>query len=190
MSHPIRHGLGIVAVGAAAATAGYLGLVTGSCPADLRVGRRTRRLGPQFVDIAGPRDVVFDVIAAPYLGRTPRAMAGKLSVLERGSDMVLAAHYTPVHRWLRATTVETVRFSRPQRIDFRLVRGPVPHVVESFLLDERDRVTTLTYEGELGADLWRLGEWWAGLVAERWERAVAETLQSVKAEAERRAAAR
>jgi hypothetical protein len=41
---------------------------------------------------------VFDVIAALYLGRTPRAMSGKLKVLQRGTGMVLAEHYTPVHQ--------------------------------------------------------------------------------------------
>lgn len=54
------------------------------------------RLGPQPVDIAAPREAVFDVIAQPYLGRTTRAMREKVRVLERGSDMVLAAHFTPV----------------------------------------------------------------------------------------------
>jgi len=64
------------------------------------------------------------VIAAPYLGRTPRAMAGKLRVLERGTDMVLAEHYNPVHGGrLTATMVETVTFDRPRRVVFRLVRG-------------------------------------------------------------------
>jgi len=33
--------------------------------------------------------------------------------------------------------VETVRFTRPGRVDFRLVRGPVPHVVEAFVLTEQ-----------------------------------------------------
>jgi hypothetical protein len=46
--------------------------------------------------MAAPRELVFDVIAEPYLGQTPRALAGKLRVLERGSDMVLAAHFTPL----------------------------------------------------------------------------------------------
>ena len=36
-------------------------------------------------------------------------------MLERGSDMVLAAHRTPVSRRLVATTMETVRFTRPER---------------------------------------------------------------------------
>jgi hypothetical protein len=38
--------------------------------------------------------------------------------------MVLAAHFTPITFGV-ATTVETVRFERPERVDFRVVRGPV-----------------------------------------------------------------
>ncbi|MDI3406231.1 SRPBCC family protein [Streptomyces cavernicola] len=168
--------------------AGYLGLVTGAVPVDVGVGRRTRPLGPQSVDIDAPRETVFDVVAGPYLGRTPRTMREKLSVLERGSDLVLAEHFTPIAGGrLRAVTVETVRFTRPERIDFRLVRGPVPHVTESFVLADAGAGTRLVYEGELGTDLWRLGQWWGGAVAARWEAAVADALASVRAEAERRA---
>jgi hypothetical protein len=45
---------------------------------DIGIGRRIRPLGPIARDIAAPPEVVFDVIAAPYLGRTPRAMRDKL----------------------------------------------------------------------------------------------------------------
>ncbi|MGW7363534.1 SRPBCC family protein [Streptomyces sp. NPDC054841] len=166
---------------------GYAGLISGALPIDLGVGRRVRPLGPQTVDIAAPRDVVFDVIAQPYLGRATRAMREKVQVLERGSDMVLAAHSTPLGRGLTAVTVETVRFTRPARIDFRLVRGPVPHVVEAFTLTEQAAGTRLVYEGELGTDLWRAGAWWGEKVAAQWERTVASSLASVKEEAERRA---
>ncbi|GAA3783977.1 SRPBCC family protein [Streptomyces chiangmaiensis] len=169
--------------------AGYLGLVTGAVPVDVGVGRRSRALGPQAVDIAAPPETVFDVVARPYLGRTPRAMREKLHVLERGSDLVLAEHFTPIAGGrLRAVTVETVRFTRPERIDFRLVRGPVPHVTESFVLSGTAAGTRLVYEGQLGTDLWRLGQWWGGAVAARWEAAVAASLASVKAETERRSA--
>ncbi|MBA2559210.1 MAG: hypothetical protein H0V07_04865 [Propionibacteriales bacterium] len=101
--------------------------------------------------------------------------------------MVLAAHYTPIRGRFRATTIETVRFSRPERVDFRLVRGPVPHVVETFRLHERGDATLLEYEGELGTDLWGLGRSWGDLVAARWQAVVAESFAAVKAEAERRA---
>ena len=166
---------------------GYLGVVTGALAIDLGVGRRTRALGPQTVEIDAPREQVFDVIAAGYLARQPKAAAGKIRVLERGADMVLAAHRTPVRGRLVATTVETVRFTRPERVDFRLVRGPVPHVVEWFTLTATDIGTTLDYGGELGTDQWRIGQLWGDLVADRWDRAVAASLAAIKAEAERRA---
>ncbi|WP_328876135.1 SRPBCC family protein [Streptomyces sp. NBC_00287] len=178
----------VTAVGTGVA-AGYLGLVTGAVPLDLGVGRRTRPLGPRSVDIAAPRETVFDVIAQPYLGRATRAMREKVTVLEQGSDMVLAAHRTPVAGGrLTATTVETVRFVRPERVDFRLVRGPVPAVTETFELTEEQAGTRLVYRGKLGTDLWALGQWWGGAVAPRWEATVAATLTAVKEEAERRAA--
>lgn len=175
--------LGTAGVGAA----GYVGLITGALPIDLNVGRRSRTLGPQTFDIAAPRDVVFDMIAQPYLGRATRAMREKIHVLERGTDMVLATHYTPVYERLTARTVETVRFTRPERIDFRLTRGPVPHVVEDFVLTERDSGTRLVYRGEMGTDLWGLGERWGALVARSWEKTVASSLAGIQAEAERRA---
>jgi hypothetical protein len=181
---------GLVAVGAAGcAAAGYLGLVTGAVALDVGAGRRTRPLRQQTLDIAAPREVVFDVIVQPYLGRSTRAMREKVAVLERGSDMVLAAHHTPVAGGrLTATTVETVKFTRPERVDFRLVRGPVPAVTEAFQLLEHGRGTRLQYTGDLGTDLWALGQWWGNAVAPRWEATVAASLSAVKQEAERRAA--
>jgi hypothetical protein len=166
----------------------YLGLVTGAAPVDVGIGRRVRPLGPQVVQISAPREVVFDVVGAPYGVRPAKALAEKVHVLERGEDMVLAAHRTPVRGRLTATTVETVRFTPPIRVDFRLVRGPVPHVVEEFVLSETGggNATSLAYRGELGTDLWALGAWWGGVVGRAWERTVASSLESVKAEAERR----
>jgi hypothetical protein len=55
------------------------------------------------------------------------------------------------------TTIETVRFDRPETIHFRLVRGPVPHVAERFTLHPEQGATRLDYTGELGADFWGLG---------------------------------
>lgn len=172
----------------AGAAAGYALVVRGALTLDLGLGRRLRPLGPLTVHVSATPETVFDVAAAPYLGRTPRAMTDKLEVLERGSDMVLAAHRTPVSPGLTAVTVETVRFERPERIAFRLLRGPVPHVVETFELKPRDGGgTALVYEGELGTDLWRLGSLWGERVARSWEGAVATSLAGIKEEAERRA---
>jgi hypothetical protein len=165
---------------------GYALVVRGALTLDLGVGRRVRPLGPIARVIAAPPETVFDVIAAPYLGRTPRAMQDKLSVWERGSDMALAAHFTPAGR-LTTTTVETVRFERPHRISFRLLRGPVPHVAETYELLPTAEGTAFAYTGELGTDLWGLGRWWADRVARPWERAVAHSVDAIAAEAERRA---
>ena len=173
-------------LGGGLATGIYAAVVRGALTLDLGVGRRARALGPQEVRIGAPRDVVFDVIEGPYK-RTPRAMRSKLEVLERGADMVLAAHHTPVACGLTATTVETVRFDRPGRIEFRLVRGPVPHVVETFDLREDGDETVLLYTGEMETDLWTLGEAWGSLVARSWERTVAASLAATGEEAERRA---
>lgn len=165
----------------------YRLLAGGALTLDLDAGRRLRRLGPLDWTISGPPELVFDITAAPYLGRTPRALAGKLQVWERGSDLVLAAHFTEV-KCGTTTTLETVRFERPGRIDFRLVRGPVPHLVESFLLEPAGGATRFRWQGELGTDGWRLGELWGRIVARAWTRAVEDSVRQIAAEAERRAA--
>jgi hypothetical protein len=162
-------------------------LARGALTIDLGIGRSVRPPGPLTSTIDAPRELVFDVISAPYLGRTPRALETKLKVLERGEDMVLAAHFTDVGGFV-TTTLETVRLRPPSQVDFRLVRGPVPHVVERFELREIDGGTELEYSGELGMDLWAPGRWWARRVAAKWEAAVTSSLGAVKAEAERRAA--
>lgn len=186
----VVRGAGKAAVVAAVGALGYRLVVTGELTLDVGVGRTVRPLGPIDIVIAAPREVVFDVIAEPYLGRTPRAMGDKLEVLERGSDLVLAAHRTDIRPRMVATTVETVRFERPTTIDFRLVRGPVPYVVEQFTFFEGDGATRLSYTGKLGADFWRVGRWWGDLVARKWEKTVRASFEGIRQEAERRHATR
>ena len=161
-------------------------VVRGSLAIDLGLGRRSRALGPLTFRIDAPRQVVFDVVSEPYVGRTPRALGAKLKVLERSEDFVLAAHYTRAYG-LTATTVETVRFEPPERVHFRLVRGPVPHVEETFELRDVGGATELEYTGELGTDLWALGQLWGRAVARTWEATVAGSLEDIRIEAERRA---
>ena len=100
--------------------------------------------------------------------------------------MPLAAHFThtPIGK---TTTVEVVHFERPNHIEFRLQRGPVPHVSESFRLQPCDAGTELTWSGELGTDFWQLGRWWGSKVAAIWEQTVRASLESITNGAERRA---
>jgi hypothetical protein len=163
-------------------------VVAGALTLDTGIGRRTRPLGPLRVSIAAPREAVFDALALPYLSpNPPRALREKVTVLERGADMVLASHRTRAGL-LTTTTVEAVVFRRPDAISFRLVRGPVPHVVERFELVERDGRTELVYTGELGADFWLLGRVWAAIVARSWLHAVSGSMERVQESTERSAA--
>ena len=175
--------LGLAGTGAAAGL--YLGAVTGALTVDLGVGRRTRPLGPITLTIDAPRERVFAAAAAPYADRQTRAMREKVQILDRAGGMVLAAHRTPVGGRLTAVTVETVVLNPPEQIRFRLVRGPVPQVEETFAFEEANGTTTLTYTGVLGTDLWGLGQWWGNLVARTWESTVRASLDQIKAEAER-----
>lgn len=167
------------------AVVGYAGLVTGALAVDLDIGRRIRPLGPFTIDIGASRDEVFDLLARPYLGAPTRASQERITVLERGADMVLAVHRAPVRPGLVARAVEAVRFTRPERVDFRLVRGPVPYVVEEVVLTEHGLTTRLEYDGELATDLWTVGKLWGDLVARRWQKVVTEAFVALKAEAER-----
>jgi hypothetical protein len=195
-TRPMGCGRWKVATGCAALgglAGGALLVVRGAVTIDLGWGRRTRELGPLKAEIMAQPEVVFDVVAAPYLGRTPRAMADKLLVVERTDDMVIAEHYTPVLGGrMVATTVESVRFDRPHVIHFRLLRGPVPLVTETFEFKSGNAgaTTDFVYRGELATDLWSLGAWWGRIVAKRWEAAVSDSLRSIQTEAERRAVAR
>jgi hypothetical protein len=184
VSRLLRAGAAVGGLGAAGAGT-YLGLVTGHLTLDLGIGRRTRPLGPLVIDVAAPQEVAFAAAAAPYAERRTRALQDKVGILERSDHMVLAAHRTPVAGRLTALTVETVTLDPPHQIRFRLARGPVPHVVEAFDFEATAAGTRLTYTGELGTDLGRVGELWGNLVARSWEAAVRTSLDAIKAEAER-----
>jgi len=179
--------------GTALAVAGgwlYSRVVRGDATLDLRWRRSFHALGPIVVTVAAPRELVFEQISAPYLGRQPAELRDKLEVIEAGSDMVLAAHHTPYGPFT-VRTVETVRFEPPERVHFRHVRGLVPHVVERFELTELEGATRIEYTGELGVDLGILGREWARrFVVPPWNDVVARSLAQTKAGAEGRSAAR
>src|ERR1700716_2670608 len=111
----MRYLIGTTAAAGVAAV-GFAWLRSGALTLDVGIGRTVRPLGPISRHIRAPREVVFEVIAQPYLARTPRAMSSKLRVLERGSDMVLAEHFTPTGAGRVSTPVETVRFEPPHRV--------------------------------------------------------------------------
>jgi len=179
--------LAAVACGLLAALVGvlYLLAVTGRLTVDTGLGRRVRALDTRTVHIDASPETVFDQLAAPYaLGTPPRELREKVTVLERGADQVVAAHRTRVGP-VTTVTVEAVRLDRPRRIDFRLLRGPVPHAKEHFELRAVDGGgTELSYVGELGTDFGPIGRAWGWAVARQWQRAVDGSIQKVAASAE------
>jgi hypothetical protein len=163
----------------------FLLLAMGRLHLDLNWGRSIHELGPITIRIDAPRDLVYEIISAPYLGRTPGGSG--IEVLARGDALVVAAHDTKVH-FYTARTVEAVDFEPPGRVGFRHLTGPVPHAVEEFVLEDVNGTTELRYGGEIGVDFFILGRiagrhW----VRPQWERTVREHLEDLKRRAELRA---
>jgi hypothetical protein len=175
--------LGVLLLATAATT--FLLLAMGRLHLDLNWGRSIHELGPIRIRIQAPRDLVYEIISAPYLGRTPSGSG--IEVLVRGDTLVVAAHQTKVH-FYTARTVEAVEFDPPARVGFRHLTGPVPHAVEEFVLVDVNGATELRYGGEIGIDFFILGRiagrrW----VRPQWERTVRAHLDDLKRRAELRA---
>jgi hypothetical protein len=175
----------LVAVIVASSAALFLALAMGRLHLDLDVGRSIHQVGPIAATIRAPRELVFEIIAAPYLGR---ASTPGIEVLARSGDLVIARHRTRVH-FYTAQTTEAIEFTPPTRVDFRHLIGPVPHALEEFVLEETDAGTELRYAGELGIDFFILGRiavrrW----VRPQWERVVSAHIEDLRARAEARAA--
>lgn len=174
----------LLAVGLVALIAGaFAALAMGRLSLDLGWGRSLHELGPLRVRIEAPRQLVYEVLSAPYVGR---ARSDSIEVLAGDGKTVVAAHLTKVH-FYEARTVEVIHLEPQSRIGFRHLSGPVPHAVEEFLLDEDGKATDLRYTGELGIDFFALGRiagrrW----VVPQWNRAVGEHLEDIKARAEQR----
>jgi hypothetical protein len=176
--------LGALLIGTIAG--GFLLLAMGRLHLDLGWGRSIHKLGPIDIRIDAPRDVVFELISAPYLVRAP-GRAG-IEVLAAGADIAVAVHHTKVH-FYEARTVEVIEFEAPSRVAFRHLTGPVPHAIEEFTLEEAEGDAGLRYGGEVGIDYWFLGRLAARhWVRPQWERAVREHLEDLKRRAEERAA--
>ncbi len=154
---------------------------------DLGWGRSRIPLGPIEMAVEAQPDVVYEIVASPYLGRTPRELRSSLEVLEQGSGLVVAAHRTRLSGFT-STTVESVRFEPLERVTFRLLRGIAPSGREEFSFTATTTGTVFRYQGELEMALWLLGRL-AGrhLIAPTWERVVRQHMQDIKRIAEDRA---
>jgi hypothetical protein len=177
----------LVALLLAASAGMFLLLAMGRLHLDLGWGRSVHELGPIVIRIAAPRELVFEIVSAPYIGRTPAGSG--IDVIAKSDALVVAAHHTKVH-FYTARTVEVVELQAPTRVGFRHVTGPVPYAVEEFTLADVEGGSELRYGGELGIDFFLLGRiagrYW---VRPQWERTVSEHLEELKDRAEARARA-
>lgn len=175
----------LVALIVAWSAALFLAQAMGRLNLDLGVGRSLHRLGPITATIRAPRELVFELITAPYLGRSS---APGIDVLARSEHLVVARHRTKVH-FYTAQTTEVVELTPSARLGFRHLSGPVPHAVEEFALEETDAGTELRYSGEIGIDFFVLGRiagrYW---VRPQWERVVSAHIDDIRQRAEARAA--
>lgn len=175
----------LVAILIASVALQFLMLAMGRLHLDLGWGRSFLELGPITIGIAAPRELVFEIISAPYLGRASGGSG--IEVLAGGEGLVVAAHLTKVH-FYTARTVEAVNFEPPVRVGFLHLTGPVPHAVEEFKLEEVDGHTELRYSGELGIDFFVVGRIAGRLwVRPQWEQTVRAHLEDLKQRAEARA---
>jgi hypothetical protein len=163
---------------------GFLALAMGRLHLDLGWGRSLHQLGPIQMRIDARRELVYEILSAPYLGR---ARSESIDVLVRGESLIVAAHLTKVH-FYRSRTVEAIGLEPPARMSFRHLTGPVPYAVEEFRLAQDGDGTELHYDGELGIDFFVLGRIAARRwVVPQWRRAVGDHLDAVKTLAEQRA---
>lgn len=167
---------------------GFLQMARGRLSLDLGWGRSRHSLGPIVIRVRAPRELVFEALSAPYVGRSPAG--SRVEVIERGDGLVIAEHHTPVH-FYTARTLEAVALDPPSRITFRHLAGPVPEAFEAFELREEDGETVVEYRGEVGLDFWWLGRIAARFwVVPQWESKVRPHLEGIVAPIEERAARR
>ncbi len=145
--------------------------------------RREFALPSLRLSISARRELVFQLISA--VGQGPDASHAR--VVERpSSDRAIVEFTTPVFgRTVR--TLEEVMFLPPDRITYRLLRGPLPGVHEEFRLEPADGGTVLYYSGGFQAH----GPWprtvFDRLVVPRiYRRAVWKSMQDIKRAAEDR----
>ncbi len=91
--------------------------------------------------------LVFQLVAAVGQGRD----ATHARVLRRPSPEVAIVEFTTRVLGRQVRTLEEVRFYPPDRITYRLLRGPLPAVNEEFRVESRDGGTMLVYRGTFEA---------------------------------------
>ncbi len=143
----------------------------------------TEPIHPVRIDINAPRELVFEMAAAVG-GSLPDGPPHASELIRRDGN-VLVVRFSAPAPFRFFGFLEEVTLRAPMRIDYRVLEGPLDHVVEWLDLDEVGGVTTVTYAGEVGHRIPLVARFIA-VPAYRWY--MRRTLSALKAAAERRAA--
>lgn len=142
----------------------------------------TELIRPVRVDINAPRELVFEMAAAVG-GSLPDGPPHASELIRRDGN-VLVVRFSAPAPFRFFGFLEEVTLSAPERIDYRVLEGPLDHVVEWLDFSEAHGVTAVTYAGEV--------RHWIPFVARfvaapayRWY--MRRTLSALKAAAEQRA---
>ncbi len=95
------------------------------------------------LDIDARPDLVYQLVAA--VGQGPDAAHAR--VIERPSPDCAIVEFRTKIMGREVRTLEEVRFIPPDRITYRLLRGPLPAVNEEFMIKPSDAGTRLQYSG-------------------------------------------
>ena len=133
--------------------------------------------------IAARPGLVFQLISAVGQG----ADAAHARVVERPSPERAIVEFTTRVMGRTVKTLEEVRFHAPDRISYRLLKGPIPAVEEEFRVEPDGERTVLRYRGTFTAH----SAWWRGgfdriVVPRIYRRAVWASMVQIKLAAEER----
>lgn len=135
--------------------------------------------------IASRPELAFQLVSA--VGQGPDAAHAR--VLERPASDLAIVEFTTSVLGRTVRTVEEVRFIKPDRITYRLLRGPLPQVEEEFVFEPEGSGVRLRYRGHF-----RAHPGWLRTLIDRlivpavYRRAVRKSMEQIKAAAEARQA--
>lgn len=144
-------------------------------------------LHPLAVEIAAPRELVFE-IASAVDGKLPNGPSHEATLVERSGD-VMVVRYRLMGRRGPVELLERVTLSRPQQIDYQRLSGPLDQVSERLTFEDHGKALTIVrYSGQVGRRLPLLGPLIVRLLAvPAYQQLMYRSLRSLKETAEARA---
>lgn len=148
---------------------------------------RAAALRDRSITIEAPRPLVFEMAAAVG-GMLPGAPRHESQLVSRDDDTMIVRYRVPAGPWT-LELLEEVRLAAPDAIHFRVLQGPLAHVIETLeFVALTPRRTVVRYSGEVADDRPVIGSLLARYVAvPSYDRFMRRSLGALKVAAELRA---